>query len=106
MVANWFFESNPTAFLTLLARIADYPIDTWDHDAIVNAMSDTDAEAGRWHEYEFVGVNSVKFSLAYDPGTTVIHCRLDLPTSLIDRTELLFTVVQEFDVSNRNSSPQ
>jgi hypothetical protein len=41
MIADWFFESNLAAFLTLLARIADYPIDKWDHDAVANALPDT-----------------------------------------------------------------
>ncbi len=85
MVADWLFKDNLQAFLTVLSWLASYDIAPDELAVIEDGVRGTDADKNQWYDFEFAGKKRVKFSLAIDPGTSVVHVRLDAPADLVPR---------------------
>jgi len=96
MRSTWLFDDNLRAFLTVLSWEAQYDIAPEEYTTIEYGVRDTDAEENRWYEYEFAGRNRVVFSLATDPGTSVVHVRYQAPTEQMQRIDAAISIFAHF----------
>ena len=104
MVASWIFEQNLEAFLEMLAYIAGCKLNDWDFAAVVAGIPGTNDETGKWFAYEFVGNRRiVKFDIADDPGSSVLHFRVVVPEDAECLVDLAFFVASGNDVTPHNS---
>ena len=94
----WVFEDNLRPFLTVLGWVAGYALDADDWEAIATGVRETDAEAGRWYDYEFAGRHRAAFSLSRDPGTCVVHVRVRVPEELEPQVRLVADIFAHFRV--------
>jgi hypothetical protein len=85
-----FYCDNLNPFLTALGWVVDYRFDEHDYEAIFSGLRDTDAEIGRWYDYEFHGKQIVPLSVAFDEaGGSIIRLRVALPAELEPQVQLL-----------------
>lgn len=90
MVEVSFFDDNLTPFMTALGWLVGYRFDDDDQAAISHGLRESDAEAGRWYEYEFNGSQRAVFSLALDDsGGSIVLLRVALPEVLEPQVKLL-----------------
>jgi len=88
---------NLEPFLTALGWIVGYTVDDSDVEAVSNGVRDTDAEGGRWYEYEFNGRDRAAFALAFDEaGSGVVRFRVELPEELAPQVRLFADFCWQF----------
>ena len=98
MLANWVFAENLRPFLISLGWFVGYEFDPDDWTAIRYGIEATDQEADRWFEYEFAGLQRAVFRLACDPGTSVVHVRVEVPAALVPKVEAAIAIFQAFRI--------
>jgi hypothetical protein len=96
MVTDWIFEDNLRAFVLAIAQFAGYPFDEDDWLAIRSGIEGTDEEAGHRFDYEFPGRHVLRFWLARDPGTAVVHARVEAPPGVVPKVEAALQIFQFF----------
>jgi hypothetical protein len=96
----WVLEDNLRPFLTVLGWLVGYTLDPDDWDAIASGVRKTDAEAGCWYDYEFMGKHRAALSLGIDPGTSVVHIRVGVPAELESQVQLAADIFARFRVCN------
>ena len=96
MVTDWIFEDNLRAFIVAIAQFAGYRLDQDDWLAIRSGIEGTDEEAGNWFDYEFPGWHGLRFWLARDPGTAVVHARVAAPLGSCPRSKPRFRSSNSF----------
>ena len=96
MIANWLFQDNLDAFLTVLCWLTDYDVAPDELAIIANGVRETNAEANQWYGHEFAGKQHVEFSLAVDPGTSVVHVRIHAPAELTAQIETAIAIFAHF----------
>ncbi len=90
MIEVSLFDDNLRPFLTAVGWLVGHRFDEGDWAATSQGIRGTDAEAGRWFEYEFNEGRRAGFSVAYDEdGTSVVRFRADLPAEFEARIRLL-----------------
>lgn len=92
----WVYDDNLLPFLTTLGWIVSYAFDHDDWTAISSGIQETDQEADRWYRYEFAGSSRVEFSLARDPGSSVIFVRAVMPPDQEAQLELAIKIFARF----------
>lgn len=102
MSADWIFDDNLKAFLTVLSWEAKYDADPDEFSIIELGVRETDAEAHRWYSYEFTGRDRIAFSLAVDPGASVVHVRFEAPAIIVPRIEATIAIFAHFIVQKRS----
>jgi len=98
MLANWVFTDNLRPFLLSLGWFVGYALDEDDLAAIGFGIEATDEEADRWFEYDFAGELPARLHLAVDPGTSVIHLRIEVPAIAEPKVEAALAIFQHFRV--------
>ncbi len=95
-VGGWLFDDNLGPFVNFLADLAGYDLLRDELTAITAGVRETDAEAGRWYEYCLGGKATVTCALARDPGTCVLHYRVDCPNNLVEQVEVAAGIMAEY----------
>lgn len=98
MIRDWLLMDNLQPFLTVLGWLVDYDFGPDDWTAIHFGVRETDAEGERWYDYEFAGRRRAVFSLAIDPGTSVVHARIEVPPELEPQVQLAISIFAHFTV--------
>ncbi len=96
MVSGWIFEDNLQAFVLAIAQFAGYTFGDRDWQAVIYGIEGSDEEAGRWFDYDLPGLHCIRFWLASDPGTTVIHARVEAPAAVEPKVEAALLIFQCF----------
>jgi len=96
VIADWLYDDNLAPFLTVLCWLTDYDVAPDELAIIKDGVRETDAEKNHWYDYEFVGKQLVKFSLAADPGTSVVHVRIQSPIDLRPKIETAIAIFARF----------
>src|SRR5690242_7122843 len=103
-VGRWIFKRNLESFLEILAYVAGCPFEDWDYCAVVAGVEDTNDETNKWFDYQLTGSKRlVSFQVADDPGSSVLHFRIDVPEDAIEMIELAFYVAESNDLTRHSS---
>jgi hypothetical protein len=103
MIETWVFRENLDAFLRLDAKIAEYDYSLDDRAAFDVAIVSTDSENDNWLTYEFSTPSCcIPFSCAIDPGTSVVHFRIDGPSHVTPQIQLAVIACTEFNIVYRH----
>jgi len=100
MMANWVFEENLRPFLLALSWFVDYDFDPDEWAAIRYGVEASDQEADRWYEYEFAGQQHAALWLARDPGSSVVHVRVEVPAAVVPKVEAAFEIFEAFRIKS------
>jgi hypothetical protein len=98
MLVNWVFEENLRPFLLTLGWFVGHDLGEDDWTAIRHGIEATDQEADRWFDYEFAGHQGAALGLALDPGTSVVHVRVEVPASVVPKVETAIAIFQVFRI--------
>ena len=98
MLSNWVYADNLRPFLLTLGWFVGYAFDDDGWSAIRFGVEGTDEEADRWFDYKFEGKSSARFRLAVDPGTSVVHARVEVPAVAEPKVEAALSIFQHFRV--------
>ena len=98
MLANWVFEENLRPFLLSLSWFVDYDFAPDDWTVIRYGVEASDQEADRWYEYEFAGQYHAVLWLARDPGSSVVHVRVEVPAAVVPKVEAAFEIFEAFRI--------
>lgn len=83
----------------MLAYIAGCKLNDWDLAAVHAGIPGTNDEQGRWFTYEFAGDHRiVRFDVADDPGSSVLHFRITVPKDAEPLVDLAFFVASGSDI--------
>ena len=94
---GWVLLENLRAFLFFLADSAGYGFLPEELDAIRIGVEESDAEAGKWYDFEFDGSRTrITFYLARDPGTSVMHFRVRSTDDALARIEVAASLMSEY----------
>jgi hypothetical protein len=92
----WIFLENLAAFVTFISNKSGYDLIPDEVQAIIHGVHASDAEAGRWYEYDFAGEQTVHLLLATDPGSSVLWWRLEGPPSLREAINVAAEIMQRY----------
>jgi hypothetical protein len=98
MVTDWVFDSNLRPFLTVLGWVTGYAFDANDWEAVAHGVRESDAEADRCYEYEFAGRTPARLRLGQDPGTSVVHVRVQVPAEVEPQVRVAVSIFQHFHI--------
>jgi hypothetical protein len=59
-------------------------------------VRESDAEAGRWYDFEFAGPAPVRFRLGQDRGSSVLHHRVECPDEIAGRVQVAAEIMAEY----------
>ncbi len=104
MATEWLYRENLAAFISVLGWLAEYDTAPDELTAIDYGVRETNAEADQWYEYEFVGLHRIAFSLAADPGTSVVHVRIEAPTDLKPKIDMAIAIFAHFHLQQLPNS--
>lgn len=96
MLTDWVFAENLRPFLLSLGGFVGYDLGADDWTAIRHGIEPTDEEAERWFEYEFAGKQQAALWLARDPGSSVVHVRVEVLEALVPKVEAAISIFQSF----------
>jgi hypothetical protein len=74
---SWIWEENVQPLLEFASECVGYKFDSLDWDAVRTGLEQTDYEAGSWFDYDLVGTNQGRISLAQDVGSSVVFVRFE-----------------------------
>ncbi|MBI5725242.1 MAG: hypothetical protein HZA50_14885 [Planctomycetes bacterium] len=93
MIKNWISDDNLKAFVEILSSWIGYNFGQMDWDAIRFGVENTNQEADKWFDYTLEGRQTVKLWFAIDPGTYVVHVRIDCPPELSPKLEAAIDIM-------------
>lgn len=99
MLADWIRAENLRPFLLSLGWFVSYDVDAEDFTSIVHGIEPTEEEADRWFYYEFVGQQRAAFRLACDPGSSIIHVRVEVSAAIEPKVEAAIAIFQAFKIT-------
>jgi hypothetical protein len=99
-MTGWLRHDNVEPFLTVLSWLAQYDPAPDEFSVIRRGVELTDAEKNCWYDFEFVGANHIRFSLASDPGSSVVHVKVDCPELLKPSVETAVEIFARFRVGS------
>jgi hypothetical protein len=98
MVQDWILRQNLRAFLTAVSWVVGYPFGADDWAAIEHGVRESDDETGQRYEYTFAGQQAAKLLLARDPGTAVVHVRVEAAAEVEPQIRLALSIFQHFHI--------
>ena len=98
MMADWVYDENLRPFLLSLGWFVGYDLDVDDWTAIRYGIEGTDQKADRWFDYEFAGQQRAVLWLARDPGSSVVHVRVEVPAEIVPKVESTIAIFQVFRI--------
>lgn len=101
MVEVWgsLFEDNLLAFITIVGDLfAGERVTDDDLIAIKYGIKGTDVEEELWFDYELEGSSRVTFSLAFEPGSSLIVVKLGVDELIKDRAEMVLDILRDYSV--------
>ncbi len=97
-MTDWVFAENLRPFLQSIGWFVGYDLDPDDWTAICHGIESTDQEADRWFDYELAGQQRAALWLALDPGTSVVHVRVEVPAELGPKVAAAIAIFQVFRI--------
>lgn len=97
-MTSWIWKENLEPLLTVRTWLAKYAPAADEFTVIRGGVELTDAEQDSWYDFEFSGANRVAFSLAQDPGTRVVHVRVDCLESSKPALQIAVEIFSRFQV--------
>ncbi|MEY4482754.1 MAG: hypothetical protein RL693_206 [Verrucomicrobiota bacterium] len=99
MHTNWIWRDNLIPVLDLLVSLVGHQLDSEDTGAVLLGICGTDADAGRWFEYEFSGSSTLKIWVADDIGSDVRMLRVESVPLYAQDVRTIFDVAQRYRLS-------
>jgi hypothetical protein len=93
---GWISLDNLRPFVFFLADCIGYNLLAGELTAIQHGVADSDAESGKWYDYELVASSMIKLSLGHDPGTNVVHYRIEAESSVSERISVAADIMAEY----------
>ncbi len=93
MIADWIFESNLPAFLTVISWIAGYELAPDECAIIIKGAAESDSDRDDWFSWEFGGI---PIELGCDQGSGVVQVRIQSPQALSDQFRLATQIFSTF----------
>jgi hypothetical protein len=103
-VRNWIFEENLEPFLIALGWITGSDFGPEDWSAVAIGVQDTDEEADRWYDYPLA--DATRVAITRDPGSGVVHLRVDVPDWQHREVGLAFEIFGHFVVAGTKPRPR
>src|SRR5438105_7260139 len=100
MVAeSWVLLDNLRPFALFLVNCVGYDLLPEEMAAIEFGVRESDAEVGRWYEYEFAGPSPLGLRLGRDIGSGVLHFRVECAAQVAERVQIAASIMAEYRLS-------
>gem|GEM_PF-2857237 len=99
IIENWILENNLKPLMEMLSHWAKYTFEPDDWDAIHYGIQESNRETNKWFDYILSGVEPVSIRLAADPGSSVVHVRIECSPSLAAKAGVALELMQNYKLS-------